>query len=63
MVVGNSLAGKGHSVPGDDDGHHDYGDSDGHAHNGDGAAGHDDDNGDDLGNPAKPSGWQESPGV
>ena len=28
MVVGNSLAGKGHSVPGDHDGHHDYGDGD-----------------------------------
>ena len=59
MVVGNSLAGKGHSVPGDDDGHHDYGDSDGHAHNGDGAASHDD----DVGNPPNPYGWQESPGL
>ena len=53
MVVRNSLAGKGHTVPGDDDGH---------AHHGDGVAGHDDDS-DDVGNPPKPSGWQESPGL
>ena len=48
-MVGNSLAGKGHAVPGDgQDGHHEGEDGDGghHGHHevGGGAGGHDDEN-------------------